>query len=306
MALNNNADGESLGWYLRHFDELVRAKNYRTLDELKNDCFFESATTKKFQSGIPKLLNWWEGKGFWVLEDGVYRPNPQYGDGDFGVRLCKFLITNASETDYFCSRNEESLMQFLSILSASHDCSSISGKSLTWDQLQGVLRNGIPLRTDSLPDALQPSSHRDIKPNNESVNTVLNWAQLCGLVVPGLQKDEYFVDATGILKGFLSDIKARFPGQSILRAADFFQAIGECIPFLDNGNYRRVMDSVREPGTFKKTEQGYVSEPLSAAISRLRLSNSLKLSSNSDDANQVFVMRDNKSFQGYSTVEICI
>jgi len=268
MSMVNNAHPGSSLILLNLIDRaLVRRgkpiARAELLETLRPELLPKSETgAKRFESN----LDFWLEEGLWLQDsEGMIFAPPQASENDLPSRVLQLLIDNAatrSESAILDGTRTEPFLRAMTCLLAQRRYTFMGGESVSSFNAAEAVNSHLPGR--ELNESNEPSAF-------------LAYGEVLGFLEPFGKG--YIVDPTLAIEPYLERI---FEGGRVLPFRVFVERLGEYLPLLDEGGYRRLLEPCME--NWKPDAPYEVSAALSHALVRLESLFRLRLEKSSDDS----------------------
>lgn len=144
----------------------------------------------------------------------------------------------------------------------------------------------------------QTQGDNKLSQNDVRWNGLRFWARYLGFATG--DSGSFQIDPTVAIR---DELPLVFGKQQELSAKDFLSALSNQLPVLDNGVYRREVESSMNPAIWRKPDEGHLSMSLSFALRRLDLSGAIKLKSQADAGSSVRLIGQNyQTWIGFESV----
>jgi hypothetical protein len=147
-------------------------------------------------------------------------------------------------------------------------------------------------------EIVQITGDKKIVQNDTRWTNLRFWARYLGFASG--DSGSFQIDPTVAIR---SELPLVFGNQQELPAKDFLAALSMHLPVLDNGTYRREVESNMNPASWRKPDEGHLSMSLSFALRRLDLSGAIKLKGQADAVSSVRLTGQNyRTWIGFESV----
>lgn len=269
--INNDSAGSSVR-LLNLIDKVIFRREGRPISrgELIEVCRPESLPeTPRGAKRFEENLNYWLEEGLWLEDDSGIRMPSDIQDGQsLSSRVLHLIIKKYSETNVAQGNRGEPFLRTISCLLAQDRYTFHGGGELK----PGICEEAINSR---LPHSMS------INITNEA-STMLEYGEFLGFLEP--VGDFRIVDPTRGIEAVLDDV---FAEKTQLSAKEFLESLGNCLPMLDGGVYRKNVESLMMGKGWTEAQFPKISASLSHALFRLHLGSKLTLEQRSDDVNSI-------------------
>ncbi|ANI32652.1 hypothetical protein AA098_03695 [Pseudomonas sp. JY-Q] len=277
MSMVNNANPGSSLILLNLIDRVLVRKEKpvaraELVETLRPDFLPESETgAKRFESN----LDFWLEEGLWVQnsEDMILLPL-QSGDQRLPSRVLELIIKNTvNEPDSAILDGVrcEPFIRAMTCLLAQRSYTFMGGDVLSTANAAEAINSHLP--------------GRGLNESNE-LSTFVSYGDFLGFLEPFGKG--YVVDPTLAIKPYLERI---FEGKRVLSVRVFIERLGNYLPLLDGGRYRRLLEPYMED--WQPDASHEISAALSHALVRMESLFLLRLEKSSDDSSSMSLLLPN-------------
>jgi len=277
MSMVNNAHPGSSLILLSLIDRVLvrRGKpvaRAELLETLRPDLLPKSETgAKRFESN----LDFWLEEGLWLQDsEGMIHSPPQAGEQSLASRVLELIIKNAvkgPDSAILDGTRTEPFFRAMTCLLAQRRYTFMGGDSVSSANAAEAVNSHLP--------------GRGLNETNE-LSTFLAYGDFLGFLEPFGKG--YIVDPTLAIQPYLERI---FEGERVLAVRVFLERLGEYLPLLDGGCYRRLLEPYMEDWQSDASHE--ISAALSHALVRLESLFRLRLEKSSDDSSSMRLLLPN-------------
>ncbi|WP_285676578.1 protein DpdG [Halopseudomonas aestusnigri] len=268
MSMVNNAHPGSSLILLNLIDRVLvrRGKpvpRAELLETLRPDLLPRSETgAKRFESN----LEFWLEEGLWLQgSEGVILSPLQAGEQSLASRVLELIIKNAVKEPgdaILDGTRTEPFFRAMTCLLAQRRYTFMGGESVNSANAAEAVNSHLP--------------GRGLNESNE-LSTFLAYGDFLGFLEPFGKG--YIVDPTRAIGPYLERI---FDGEAVLAVRVFVERLGKCLPLLDGGRYRILLEPYM--ADWQPDASHEISAALSHALVRLESLFRLRLEKSSDDS----------------------
>lgn len=277
MSMVNNAHPGSSLILLNLIDRVLVRKGKpvaraELLETLRPDLLPKSETgAKRFESN----LDFWLEEGLWLQDsEGMIHSPPQSGEQSLASRVLELIIKNAvkgPDSAILDGTRTEPFFRAMTCLLAQRRYTFMGGDSVSSANAAEAVNSHLP--------------GRGLNETNELSN-FLAYGDFLGFLEPFGKG--YIVDPTLAIQPYLERI---FEGERVLAVRVFLERLGEYLPLLDGGCYRRLLEPYMEDWQSDASHE--ISAALSHALVRLESLFRLRLEKSSDDSSSMRLLLPN-------------
>lgn len=287
MSMVNNAHPGSSLILLNLIDRVLVRKGEpvaraELLDTLRPDLLPKSETgAKRFESN----LDFWLEEGLWLQDsEGVIFLPPQARNQSLASRVLELIIKNAVKgpgSAILDGTRNEPFFRAMTCLLAQRRYTFMGGDSVSSVNAAEAVNSHLP--------------GRGLNESNE-LSTFLAYGDFLGFLEPFGKG--YLVDPTRAIEPYLERI---FEGERALAVRIFVERLGECLPLLDGGRYRRLLEPYM--ADWQSDASHEISAALSHALVRLESLFRLRLEKSSDDSSSMRLLLPNGVQRSVSEIQ---
>ncbi len=277
MSMVNNAHPGSSLILLNLIDRVLVRKGKPVaraefLETLRPDLLPKSETgAKRFESN----LDFWLEEGLWLQDsEGMIHSPLQAGEQSLASRVLELIIKNAvkgPDSAILDGTRTEPFFRAMTCLLAQRRYTFMGGDSVSSANAAEAVNSHLP--------------GRGLNETNE-LSTFLAYGDFLGFLEPFGKG--YIVDPTLAIQPYLERI---FEGERVLAVRVFLERLGEYLPLLDGGCYRRLLEPYMEDWQSDASHE--ISAALSHALVRLESLFRLRLEKSSDDSSSMRLLLPN-------------